>query len=127
MKRKKGKKILVVDDDKEPRLLLSEMLEDEGYDVTTAKDGKEAFKLLRRSSSDLVTTCIMMPNMDGLTLLRKIKEISPDTPVLIISAIASSREIAEKAIKDGASDCLSKPVTANELKGAVRKALKRRY
>lgn len=126
MSNKEVKKILVVDDEKSLRLVLSTILKNEGYDVTTANDGKEALKVFRKGSFDLVTTCIMMPypNTDGLTLLRKIKKISPHTPVLIISAIASSKR--EEAMKEGACGCLKKPVTGDELRNAVRKALKKR-
>ena len=80
------KKILVVDDEKNIRLLLNEELTDEGYDVILAENGTKALDMIRSEKPDLVTLDIKMPGEDGLSILRKIREIEYDLPVIICSA-----------------------------------------
>jgi two-component system response regulator len=80
------KKILIVDDEKNIRLLLKEELMDEGYDVITAESGAIALKMISEEKPDLVTLDIKMPGEDGLTILRKIRETEYDLPVIICSA-----------------------------------------
>jgi two-component system response regulator len=80
------KKILVVDDERNIRLLLDEELTDEGYDVVLAENGAAALKMVAEEKPDLVTLDISMPGEDGLTILRKIREIEYDLPVIICSA-----------------------------------------
>jgi len=80
------KKILVVDDEKNIRLLLQDELEDEGYDVILADRGETAIQMIKEDKPDLVTLDIKMPGEDGLTVLRKIREIEYDLPVIICSA-----------------------------------------
>ena len=80
------KKILIVDDEKNIRLLLKEELMDEGYDVITAENGAAALKIIDEEKPDLVTLDIKMPGEDGLSVLRKIRETAYDLPVIICSA-----------------------------------------
>ena len=80
------KKILVVDDEPNIRLLLKEELTDEGYDVITAENGKTALKKIEEERPDIVTLDIKMPGEDGLSILRKIRETAYDLPVIICSA-----------------------------------------
>lgn len=80
------KKILVVDDEKNIRLLLKEELTDEGYDVISAESGAEALQKISNEKPDLVTLDIKMPGEDGLSILRKIRETEYDLPVIICSA-----------------------------------------
>ncbi|UCE72082.1 MAG: response regulator [Nitrospiraceae bacterium] len=81
-----NKKILVVDDEHNIRLLLKEELSDEGYDVILAENGSTALALIKEERPDLVTLDIKMPGEDGLSVLRKIREIEYDLPVIICSA-----------------------------------------
>ncbi len=81
-----NKKILVVDDETNIRLLLKEELTDEGYEVITAENGEEALKMIKENKPDLFTLDIKMPGEDGLSILRKIREIDYDLPVIICSA-----------------------------------------
>lgn len=81
-----NKKILVVDDEKNIRLLLKEELTDEGYDVIEADSGEMALQKIKDEKPDLVTLDIKMPGEDGLSILRKIREIEYDLPVIICSA-----------------------------------------
>ena len=80
------KKVLVVDDEKNIRLLLNEELTDEGYDVITAENGSLALEMIQTEKPDLVTLDIKMPGEDGLSVLRKIRETEYDLPVIICSA-----------------------------------------
>jgi two-component system response regulator len=80
------KKILVVDDEQNIRTLLREELTDEGYDVLLAANGAQALAMIKEEKPDLVTLDIKMPGEDGLSLLRKIREIEYDLPVIICSA-----------------------------------------
>ena len=80
------KKILVVDDEKNIRILLTEELTDEGYDVVLAKNGSEALEMIKSEKPDLITLDIKMPGEDGLSILRKIRVMEYDLPVIICSA-----------------------------------------
>ena len=80
------KKILIVDDEKNIRLLLNEELTDEGYDVITAENGAVALKMIAEEKPDIVTLDIKMPGEDGLSILRTIRETEYDLPVIICSA-----------------------------------------
>jgi DNA-binding response OmpR family regulator len=79
-------KILVVDDDPSIRMLYKEELEDEGYNVIVATSGEEALRLFEEEDPDLVTLDILMPDIDGIQVLRKIKEKKPRLPVIMSTA-----------------------------------------
>ncbi len=81
-----NKKILVVDDEHNIRLLLKEELTDEGYDVIMAENGEKALEMIASEKPDLITLDIKMPGEDGLSILRRIREIEYDLPVIICSA-----------------------------------------
>jgi len=118
-------KILVVDDDQGLRDFLKIMLSREGYQVSTAAEGKEALRLCQKQKYDLVITDLKMPKVGGLELLRAIKEVSPETMVIVITAFASG-ETALVAMKEGAYDYLEKNFTVDELKATVRDALSKK-
>jgi DNA-binding response OmpR family regulator len=79
-------KILVVDDDTHILKLYKEELQDEGYDVVVAGTGKEALDLFEKENPDLVTLDILMPDIDGISLLRRMKEIRPRMPIIMSTA-----------------------------------------
>ena len=79
-------KILVVDDEKNILKLYKAELEDEGYDVVIANSGKEAIELFRDQTPDLVTLDIMMPDMDGIQVLRQLKQENSQVPVIMLTA-----------------------------------------
>jgi CheY-like chemotaxis protein len=81
-----AKKVLVVDDEEGIRFLYQEELEDEGYEVTLASNGEEALEKLSANGIDLVLLDIKMPGMDGVEVLRRIKEKSKDVPVILSTA-----------------------------------------
>lgn len=118
-------KILVVDDERSMRDVLSIMLKRAGYDVTLAADGSEAIVQVGKEIFDLVITDLKMPKVGGLEVLKSVKEISPDTVVLLITAFASS-DSAVEAMKLGAYDYLSKPFQVDEVQLIVRNALEKR-
>jgi DNA-binding response OmpR family regulator len=86
-KRKEGDmKLLVVDDDINIQRLYKEELEEEGYDVIIAGTGKDAIELFKKEKPDIVTLDILMPDIDGISLLRKMKEINSKTPIIMSTA-----------------------------------------
>jgi DNA-binding NtrC family response regulator len=109
MKKNPQYSILIVDDESAMRLFLCGVLEGEGYQTTPAQDGKEAGALLHKRKFDLVLSDVRMPGLDGLSLLRIIKEQSPETPVILLTAFGSV-ENAVEAMKAGATDYLAKPL-----------------
>jgi len=112
--------VLIVDDDKELRETLREVLSDEAAEVEIASNGKEAIEELRKRSYDVVVTDIKMPEMDGIQLLDKIKKLSPQTYVIIITGYASL-ETAIEAIRKGAYDYITKPFHLEEIKIAIKR------
>ncbi len=125
MSGKERHSIFVVDDDKSMREFLEIMLTKEGYKVTLAKSGEEAFRILDKETFDLIITDIRMKDIDGIGVLKKAKAKAPDTIVVLISAFATAQTAVE-AMKEGAYDYLPKPFKVNDLKGIVRDALESR-
>jgi two-component system response regulator PilR (NtrC family) len=115
-------RILVVDDEHSMREFLEIMLNKEGYLVDAAAGGDEAIDLLKKEAFDLVITDIRMKEVDGLDVLKKCKELHPNTIVIMISAYASTSTAVE-AMKWGAYDYLPKPFKVREIKGVIRDAL----
>lgn len=111
-------KILVVDDDPDILELYAEILKKGDYRLTTAADGQEAAKLLKTKSFDLIVSDVSMPGMDGIQLLRAIRDIDLDVPVVLATA-GPSIETAMKAIELGALRYLQKPVDAKALRQVV--------
>jgi len=117
--------ILVVDDERSMRDFLAIMLKKEGYRVTSVEDGNQAIKAIQKDIYDLVITDIKMPGIDGLQVLQTIKELSPETLVIMITAFSSTQD-AVKAMKQGAIDYISKPFEVEEIKLVIRNALERK-
>ena len=115
-----GKWILIVDDEKNIRKMLSEMLSGEGYFVTEASGGREALKALAERDFDIVLSDLIMPKMDGIKLLEKIKQSYPDIAVIILTGYGTT-ETAVKAMKIGAYDYLQKPVDFHQLKLMIKR------
>lgn len=118
----KHKQILVVDDEAPMRRILEIILQGMGHNVRVAADGQEALDLLQASPADLVITDLRMPRMDGLTLLRQMREEGMDAPVILITAYGSV-ETAVEAMKYGASDFIIRPFENQVVEVAVQRAL----
>jgi len=114
--------ILVVDDESAIRKALREILEFEQYLVTEAENGIDAIIKVKQKKFDVVILDIKMPKMDGLEALERIQEMSPETPVIIISGHANI-DTAVEAVKKGAFDFISKPPDLNRLLITIRNAL----
>ena len=120
---KKAKRILVVDDKKNIRILLNELLSGMGYRVLEAKDGKEAMGVVEMGPIDLVMTDLKMPDMDGIQLTRAIRRTRPDLPIIVYSAHRFI-DTAPAALKAGANDYLAKPFLRTKIEQAVERLLK---
>ncbi len=118
-------RILIVDDERGMRDLLSIMLRNDGYRVDQAESSARARELLSRGSYDLVISDIAMPDGSGVDLLRIAKETQPDTIVILITAYAST-ESAIEALKLGAYDYIIKPFDVEEMRIVLKNALERR-
>ncbi len=101
-------KVMVVDDDPMLLSLLSDTLSTIGYSSTSASSGETALKLLKNGNIDIIISDINLPGMDGLELLRKVKENAPGLPVILITGV-SMHGIRSRAIKEGADGFLDKP------------------
>jgi two-component system response regulator HydG len=118
-------RVLVVDDEPSIRSELGKLLAREGYAVESAADGPGALALASERPPDVVVTDLMMPQMDGVTLLRKLREQDPDLPVIVVTA-SSDVGSAVRAMHAGAEDYLTKPVDVDALVIAVDRANERR-
>jgi two-component system response regulator PilR (NtrC family) len=124
MEKHRGR-ILIVEDEKSMREVLKILLEGERYEVVSASDGLEGLSYLANDIFDLVITDIKMPKFDGFELLKKTKEISPDTIVIMITAFGTT-EAAIEAMKSGAYDYINKPFKIDEIRLIVEKALEKK-
>ena len=115
-------RILVIDDEPGIRAVLKDILEDEKYRVFTAEDGYEGLSILKQEAVDLVLLDVWLPNMGGIDVLKQIKDIYPETEVVIISGHANI-DIAVKAVKLGAYDFLEKPLSLDKVITLVRNAV----
>ncbi|MFA5906640.1 MAG: response regulator, partial [Desulfobacula sp.] len=114
-------KILIVDDEELIVRLLSVSLRSDGYETFSAFSGEEGLAVLKAESPDIVVTDIRMPGMDGLELLKKIKEISPEKEVIIVTGHGDI-ESTITALQYGASDFITKPVRDAVLSIAIERA-----
>lgn len=118
-------RILIVDDDPSFCEAKSKRLKDNGFEVQTATDPKKALKIFDTETFDLVITDLRMESLSGIELLAKIKDISPDTEVIVITGFASI-ETAIEAIKAGAYDYIAKTAPFQELLFKIQKALEKK-
>jgi excisionase family DNA binding protein len=116
-------RVLLVDDDEGTRVLLSKMLEKE-YDVATAIDGSGALDALRRAgaSYNLMISDLNMPGMDGIALIREVKEIRPDMPIIIITGYSTEKSAID-AVNLRVAGYLTKPLRDNQVLEAAARAL----
>ncbi|MCI0489108.1 MAG: sigma-54 dependent transcriptional regulator [Blastocatellia bacterium] len=121
-------KVLVVDDERSMRELLELVLKREGYGVHTAENGTRALELVRQNLYDLIISDVKMPDINGIDLLERVREISPETMVIMITAFATV-DTARRAFKLGAEDFVIKDsgFDVEELKVTVGKVLEKKH
>lgn len=116
-------RLLVVDDDPNMTKLVSFNLLNDNFEITESNHAKKALIILESTSFDVIIIDVMMPEMDGQTLLKKIKnELKIEVPVIVLTAHGISDDLMSM-IDDGAYDILQKPFTSNRLKLTLRNAL----
>lgn len=129
-------KVLVIDDEKDVRVVLKQVLQRAGFEALTAANGKEGLETLRSEGADLVITDVIMPGIDGVATAQEIRNEFPDVPIIVISgggnvapmdyepgAISTSAYLASAA-NVGADRTLTKPFERQELLDAVGELLK---
>jgi two-component system chemotaxis response regulator CheY len=119
-------KILVVDDDKTTRKLLSLYLKAKGYEVVTAENGLDAMEKLGTENINLVVTDMNMPYMDGIELTKHLRadDSWKDLPILMVTTEADDDE-RKKAYETGVDDYLVKPANAEQISDSIKKILKK--
>jgi DNA-binding NtrC family response regulator len=118
-------RILVVDDEASARSGLEKLLKQSDYDVTTAADGVLALAAAAESAPDVVVTDLKMPNMDGMTLLAKLREQDSELPVIVTTAFGDVNSAVD-AMRNGAADFITKPIDFDVLSLAIERALEHR-
>jgi DNA-binding NtrC family response regulator len=118
-------RVLIVDDDAEGREALAELTARWGYDVVSAADGAEALRRAIEWHPDVILTDLVMPNMDGLWLLRALRAELPACPVVLLTG-RGSIQIAVQAIKEGAWDFIEKPLEVPRLRIVLERALEKK-
>jgi len=114
-------KLLLIDDEEGVRKVFSLYLRKEGYEVFTAEDGEKGLRIFKQERPPLVLTDIKMPGMDGVEVLMRIKEMDPETEVIIITG-HGDMDLAIQSLKFGASDFITKPVNDEALSIALERA-----
>jgi two-component system NtrC family response regulator/two-component system response regulator HydG len=122
--RTKGR-IVVIDDEVNAAAALEKLLHEDGYEVSAANDARAGLSLLEKTDTDIVLTDLRMPGMDGLELLAKVKEIRPETMVILMTAYGTVKT-AVRAMKLGAEDYLAKPIDVEELEVILQRVLEKK-
>jgi two-component system KDP operon response regulator KdpE len=116
-------KLLLVDDAHDANVMLQRVLSQDGYEVRIASNGIEGLRLAYDFRPDLILLDVMMPGMDGWTMLQRLREFS-DVPVVMLTALASDEHLVD-GLDGGADDYLTKPFSMTELKARIRAVLRR--
>ena len=119
-----GERILIVDDEEDIRVVLDISLSDLGYEVYTAENGQEALRVLSEINPPIVLTDIRMPVMDGIELLRRVKQANPETEVIMVTG-HGDMDLAIKSLKYEATDFITKPIKDEVLEIALKRAQER--
>jgi signal transduction histidine kinase len=117
-------KVLLIDDEAPIRKVLGLYLRSKDYEVITAADGQEGIELFQRESPAIVLTDIKMPGMDGIEVLKRVKQINPEAEVIVITG-HGDMDLAIKALQLDASDFITKPVASEALSVALKRAEER--
>ena len=118
-------RILIVDDEESTRELFAELLQRWGYDVDQTADGHGALKMAAETHPDVIISDLVMPKLDGLALVRALREEQPDTPVVIITG-KGTIDAAVEAVREGVFDFVEKPLDPARLKVILQRALEKK-
>ncbi len=115
-------RVLIVDDDENMVVLLSNLLSNEGYYILSEQDGPEALEIIKNEDVSLVVSDYVMPKMNGLMLVREAKQVKPNLEIIIITGYGDTAT-HEAARTEGAFECFDKPLNAKEFRKQVRRAI----
>jgi len=116
-------KMLIIDDEPLMRITLQDSLVGEGYEVVAAETGRKGVDLLRKNQWDIIITDLKLPDLEGIEILKEAKSLNPSTEVILITAYGSI-DSAVSAMKEGASDYLTKPFSMDELLLIIKRLLR---
>ncbi|WP_321331765.1 response regulator transcription factor [uncultured Bacteroides sp.] len=122
----KTNRVLLVEDEQTLAMIIKDTLEDEGFEMCLAKDGKQGLKSFFEEKPDVMIADVMMPNMDGFEMLRNIRQSDRNTPVLFLTARSSINDLVE-GFELGANDYLKKPFNMRELIIRVKALINKAY
>jgi len=111
-------KILIVDDEQNVCEFLGEFLQDKGYLVIKARSGSKALRYLEKNNPDLVLLDILMPGMSGLEVLKRIRKLYPDLPVIILTGV-KDKQVVDDIINIGPVDFIPKPIDLDVLEKCI--------
>src|SRR5687768_4206168 len=120
-----AKKALVVDDDRAMLDLMRFQLKDEGFEVSTAENGEQSLNFLREKQYDIILTDLQLPDFSGIEMVKRCKEIAPDTEIIMVTGFGSMEKAIE-ATKAGAFYYVEKPIDFEDLLVLIEKAIERR-
>jgi len=120
-----GARVLVADDDASARSAMQTLLGQEGFEVVLAEDGPSAIACFEDVGADVLVTDLRMPGMDGIEVMRRVREMNPDV-VAVLATSSADVATAVRAMQEGAEHYLTKPVQMDELVFVIRRALERR-
>ena len=118
-------RVLIVDDERPVLRTLAEFVKEDSHEVLTAEDAAHAMSLIKEHDPDVVVVDIVLPHVSGSTLLGRIREEAPNAQVIMITG-EPTVETAAAAVRDGAFDYLSKPITRDAIRTAVASAARMR-
>jgi CheY-like chemotaxis protein len=116
-----ARKVLVIDDTAVIREFLEEVLSDSGFEVDSAENGQIGYEMALKSDYAIIFSDVHMPMMNGLEMVRKIRKIKPDTPIIITDSYPD--KLAEEATRAGATSCLAKPFSLQELRQTIHRII----
>src|SRR5215210_6772255 len=119
------KRALVVDDDRAMLDLMRFQLKDEGFEVSTAENGQKGLDFVQEKEFDIILTDLQLPDFSGIEMVKRCKEISPDTEIIMVTGFGSTEKAIE-ATKAGAFYYIEKPIEFEELFVLIEKAIERK-
>ena len=117
-------KLLLVEDESDLRLIIADVLKDEGYEILSATNGLEGLKKVKEEKPDIVVSDVMMPQMDGFTMAKEIRKLNAHIPILFLTAKSSIEDI-EEGFETGANDYIKKPFELRELLIRIKALLRK--